>query len=231
MPGDVTGLSTLGALVQESPKVPAFVPIDVTKQQSAAVKGNLLNFDNIANLAGQTNQFNQDQLNKMLESAIPGYKSMVGNIGGAITGLVNGEIPKDISDQIGRNSAYRSLSGGFGGSGMARNLVARDLGLTSLDLISKGIDAGSRWLSTVRQSAVAPAFDASSMFITPAQRIGVTQWNKENQFNRDWMKNQIDAEYSTGTIMGRGLSDLGQGITGLATSAAGSAGGAAGGAI
>ena len=110
---------------------------------------------------------------------------------------------------------------------MARNLVARDLGLTSLDLIGKGIDAGSRWIATAKANTTAPQFDPSSMFISPMQRIGVEQWNRTGQFQRDWMANQIESQYATGTIVGRGLADMGQGVTGLVTSAAGSLGGGA----
>lgn len=228
MPGDITGLSMIGGLLEEQPKVPQFIPINTTKEQGKAVAGNVENFSAISNLAGQANMFNQEQLNKMLEMAVPGYQSMVSGIGGRIKEMLSGELPKEISDNIGRNAAYKSLTGGFGGSGMSRNLVARDLGFSTLDLIGKGIDAGSRWIATARQSTVAPQFDVSSMFITPAQRIAVTEFNRTGQFQRDWMDNQLDAEYSTGTIVGRGLADFGQGITGLATSMAGSAAGAGG---
>jgi hypothetical protein len=35
--------------------------------------------------------------------------------------------------------------------------------------------------------------DVTSMFLTPQQRIAYSFQNKENQFNRDWMANQIAA--------------------------------------
>lgn len=231
MPGDITGLGFLGSLFATEPKVPKFKPIDTTKEQASAVSGNIANFGDVSKLAGDMNTFNQDQLNKMLASAVPGYQNMLQGIGDRIGGFLNGEIPKDVSDQIGRNAAYQSLSGGFGGSGMARNLVARDLGMTSLDLIGKGIDAGTRWLATARQNAVAPQFDPSSMFITPAQRIATTEFNTTGKFQRDWMQNQLDSQYSLGTKFSNAMTDLGQGITGLATSAAGSLAGGAGGGI
>lgn len=229
MAGDITGLSFLGSLFAEKPKVPEFRPIDTTKEQGKAVAGNLKNFTDISQLASGVNTFNQAELNRMMESAVPGYRNMLTGIGDKISGFLKGEIPSDVADQIGRSAAFRALSGGFGGSGMARNLVARDLGLTSLQLIEKGIDAGSRWIATARQNAVAPAFDVTSMFITPQQRIQTQMFNREATFQRNWMENQIDAEYSLGTKVSRGLTDLGQGITGLATSVAGSAAGGGGG--
>lgn len=229
MPSDITGLSMVGGLLQSEPQVPKFNPIDTTKQQGKAVAGNITNLPDIQKLAGQTNMFNQEQLDKMLESAIPGFHKMLGDSRDRISGFLKGELPQDVVDSIGRSAAFKSLSGGYGGSGMARNLVARDLGLSSLQLMQSGLDAATRWLTTARQTAVAPQFDPSSMFVTPAQRIGVAEFNTTGQFQRDWMKNQLDAQFSTGTIVGQGLTDIGQGITGLATSAAGSAAG--GGAI
>lgn len=219
----------IGGLLESKPKVPQFYPIDTTKEQGKAVAGNISNLPDITKLAGSVNTFNQAELDRMLESAVPGFHKMLGDTRDRISGFIKGELPQDVVESIGRSAAFKSLSGGFGGSGMARNLVARDLGLTSLQLMQQGVDAGSRWLATARQAAVAPQFDPSSMFITPAQRIAVTQFNRTGQFQRDWMQNQLDSQYSTGTIVGRGLADIGQGITGLATSVAGSAAG--GGAI
>jgi hypothetical protein len=218
----------LGSAIQDKPEVPDFKPINTTKEQKAAIAGNNANFAEISKLASSTNAFNQAELNKMLEAAIPGYRAMMETTGGRINEFLSGKLPADVSDNVGRNAAYRSLSGGFGGSGMARNLVARDLGLTSLDLISKGIDAGSRWISMAKQNTVAPQFDVSSMFITPQQRIQTQMWNREGQFNRDWLDNQVDAEYSWKTQLGRAIQTTDSQITNAAFSMAGSAAGGAG---
>jgi hypothetical protein len=72
---------------------------------------------------------------------------------------------------------------------MARNLTARDLGLTSLDLIGRGQDASQRWL----QTAAAPRFDITSMFLTPGQRIPMVTQERDNQWNQQWLRSQIKA--------------------------------------
>lgn len=218
---------TVGGLLQQAPDVPQFRPIDTTKMQEKAVAGNIANFADISRLAGDTNMFNQQQLNQMLESAVPGYRSMVSNIGGRINEMLSGKLPDDVMGNIERSAAHRSLSGGYGGSGMARNLVARDLGLSTLDLISKGIDAGSRWIATAKSSTVAPQFDVSSMFITPSQRIQTAMFNREGKFNRDWLANQVDAEYDWRTVLGGAIKSTDQQITNTAMSMAGSAAGGA----
>lgn len=202
-------MQTAGALLQDKPKVPQFVPIDTQKEQLKATLGNITNLASLQSLAGKTNVFNQEELNKMIESAAPGYKDMLGKVRDTASTFLSGEIPKDVQDQIARNAAYQSLTGGFGGkSGMQRNLVARDLGLTSLDLIQKGVDAGTRWAAMAR-SGTAAQFDPASMFITPQQRIQTAMFNRTGQFQRDWMKNQLDSIYSTRTIMGQELQRVG----------------------
>lgn len=227
-------MQTVGALMQDQPKVPQFRPINVDKEQAKAAAGNLKNLSDIQGLAGKVNVFNQDELNKMIESAAPGYKEMLAKVRDTSNTFLSGEIPKDVQEQIARSAAYRSLTGGYAGSGMQRNLVARDLGLTSLDLIQKGVDAGTRWAALAR-SGTANQFDPSSMFITPQQRIQTTMFNRTGQFQRDWMKNQLDAMYSTGTVVGQELQRVGaewnQASTAALAQGAGAATSAAGGAI
>lgn len=59
--------------------------------------------------------------------------------------LMSGRISADVQANLARSGAMRALQGGFGAdSGMGRNLQARDLGLTSLDLMGKGYDMFDR---------------------------------------------------------------------------------------
>jgi hypothetical protein len=55
--------------------------------------------------------------------------------------LLTGNIPVDVSEAVSRASAAGSLSRGIvSDSQLSRNLTARDLGMTSLDLMGKGAD-------------------------------------------------------------------------------------------
>jgi hypothetical protein len=55
--------------------------------------------------------------------------------------LTAGKIPDDVQGMVMRAAAEKGLQGGQGaGSQSARNLTARDLGLTSIDLISRGVE-------------------------------------------------------------------------------------------
>jgi hypothetical protein len=60
--------------------------------------------------------------------------------------MMSGRISADVQANLARSGAFRSLNGGFGAdSSMGRNLQARDLGLTSLDLMSRGDEMARNW--------------------------------------------------------------------------------------
>ena len=59
--------------------------------------------------------------------------------------MMSGRIAADVQANLARSGAMRALQGGFGAdSGMGRNLQARDLGITSLDLMGRGYDMFDR---------------------------------------------------------------------------------------
>lgn len=215
-------MSFTSALFGKKPSVPELTPLDLGKEQQLAIQQNISGLPAAGELASKTNLFNQQELTKMLEFAMPGYGSKKAKIGENITSMAAGEIPSDISEAVMRNANVRAMGGGYGGTRMAGNLTARDLGLTSLDLTQKGLDAASRWLSMTAPKQ----FDASSMFVTPNTLMDVAFRNTENQFQRDYVKNQTDAKYATGTIIGQSLINTDAQLAQIASSLAGSAAGA-----
>ena len=99
---------------------------------------NVAALPDLQSLATQTNIFNQAEITRMLESTTPGLLGGIKSATGTAASLARGEIPEDVQRAIQSSTAARSLGGGFGGSGMGRNLTARDLGLTSLDVSGEG---------------------------------------------------------------------------------------------
>lgn len=61
-----------------------------------------------------------------------------------VSDLLKGVLPEDVNRSVRTATAQRAVAGGFSGSPMARNLTARDLGLTSLDLVTKGIEGATQ---------------------------------------------------------------------------------------
>lgn len=191
---DVMSLGLNSALGgNKKAKVPVLPPINIDAEQRAALGANQSILPQAQNLASDVNQFNQSQLDALYGQALPGYDRIKNQVAGNIEAMTRGELPDDVLNEVYRRSASQAYAGGFGGSGLGRNLTARDLGLTSLDLMSKGQNSAQQWLST----AAAPQMDVTSMFISPMQRIGVRTAERDTQFNRDWMSSQVS---SLGTI-------------------------------
>ena len=107
-------------------------------------------------------------------------------IGSLASSYLNGVIPQDVQDQIQRATAQQSIQGGYGGTEMARNLTARDLGLTSMQLQQTGMGMSQTAASMAK--GVNPSFTpVSSLLFTPAQLLA--RQDQANYYNTD-IKNQ-----------------------------------------
>lgn len=196
--GALIGLG-LGAYGKK-PKVPELKPISPDATQAATVAGNAANFGDIAKLAASVNTFNQDQLNALIDRALPGARQQIQQ---TLSSQLRGEIPQDVQNAIFRGTAERTAAGNaFGGGGFTRNVTARDLGLTSLDITNKALSSAESWLS----KATAPTFDVTSMFFTPQQRLAFEQQQQGAQFSRDVMAAGVAAAPDPG------MAALAQGI-------------------
>lgn len=122
------------------PGVADYTPTDLGTEAGKAVRSNTANYADIA---------------AYLEKQFPGWAEMVKSGSRNTQSLLRGEIPQDVQDSIKRSSAYRSLQGGFAGSGMSKALTSRDFGRTSLDLIEAGGNAAQRWMG-ITGGAAAP---------------------------------------------------------------------------
>lgn len=66
--------------------------------------------------------------------------------------MLAGKLPSDVQKEIMRISAEKSAKAGTGAtSGMSRNLVARDLGLTSLQMTQAGLEAAPTIAQSMQQ--------------------------------------------------------------------------------
>lgn len=122
------------------PGVADYVPTDLGAEAKKATAANIANMP---------------EIEALLEKILPGYTAMRDQGSKNTQSLLRGEIPQDVQDKVRRNSAFQSLIGGYGGSGMSKSLTARDLGLTSLDLMGKGENSAQRWAG-LTEGAVSP---------------------------------------------------------------------------
>jgi len=100
------------------------------------------------------------------EQMLPGLGAGLKAIGQVANQQIAGQIPLDVAQQIGRSSAAAKLGAGIAGGGLGRNLTARDLGLSSLQLQQSGADllAKSSNLAQQAMQAMSP--------IAPGQVFG-----------------------------------------------------------
>lgn len=172
--------------------------------QKEALAANSANFADIAKLATQVNTLNQDQLNALIDKTLgPGVREQFQQ---NLASQARGEIPQDVRNAIYRGNAERgAATNAFGGGGFSRNVTARDLGLTSLQITNNALSSAEQWL----QAAKAPTFDAMGMFgISTQQQYAANQ----DQFNRNFAAAKIAAAPDP---VARGQFDSDMAITGM----------------
>ena len=193
------GISAAGSLLGglfggKKPKVPELKPIDFAGEQRQAIQQNIASLQPATELAQKTTAAEQSQLESQLRRAIPGYDQLIAQAGQNIGASLRGEVSQDVQSQLQRSAAGRALGGGFGGgSGMGRALSARDLGLTSMQIQNQGLNQAQNFIQQQRTTGMAQPFSVSSMFITPAQRIGAIQQQQQLQYGRDLTAAQVAA--------------------------------------
>lgn len=95
-----------------------------------------------------TQIYNTDVANKMnainqIAPALMGQRDLASTMNNA---LMRGEVPIDVKRNIQRQAAQTATAGGFGTqSGVGKNISARDLGLTSVDLSTRGQEQAMQW--------------------------------------------------------------------------------------
>lgn len=121
----------------KKPKTAPYTPIDLSEEQLKASRSNLQNADSITAL---------------LDKIDPGFSDLIKKGLDTSGMLVSGQLPQDVQDQIMRSGAFQSLMNGFGGTGMAHALTARDIGRSSVDMFQIGTNAAQQWTKMARDA-------------------------------------------------------------------------------
>lgn len=184
-------MSFLSDIFGSTPKVPDFEKLDLAEEQKKSVAGNLENLPKVENLVSKANLFSIDQINKMLENV--GAGSLFREGSDQIGKMVRGELPLSDIQQQELRSVAKSFGGGFAGSPAGGNLVARDLGLRQLEVIGKGLSSAESWMRSAAALYEPSMVNLASMFISPMQQAAFDVSERNAQFNRDWMQQQVNA--------------------------------------
>ena len=198
-------MGLLGSFLSSKPSIPKFTPIDPSKVQSDTVAGNVAVLPEAEKLASSVNSFNQAELDKLYESALPFYSQIKQKVGENILSDVSGNIPQSVMDNIMRASAGQAVYGGFGGSARQMNLTGGKFAQETFKRQETGMDAAQRWL----QTATTPRMDVTSMFFSPTTRLQHAVGERDAQFQRDYAKSMNDASFSLGNRLASFDSALG----------------------
>ena len=171
-------------------------------------------------LEAQRNAFNRAQLLESLGIQIPGYQEGQLQRTQNAMSLLRGELPPDLASQIQRNTASKALTGGYAGTQAARNLTARDLGRTSMDLQQAGAQQFSNIIGTTPLSALA------NYEFTPQM---IANLRAEERAKKQAALLGTYNMASAGGVAGQYLGSLGSGLTNAGFGQLGAGAGAASG--
>jgi len=201
-------------------KVPQFKKVDVEAEQQAAIKGNIASLTSANELAQKTTSAEQSLLENQLRRAIPGYDQMLGQMSSNIGSALKGELNPDVMANLQRSSAGKNLMSGAGAaSGFGTARTARDFGLTSMQMQNQGFAQAQSFMQQQRTMGMAQPFSASSMFISPSQRLNISMQENQTQFNRDMAAAQVASQANPmmaafgGTLSNIGGMAFGQGLS------------------
>jgi hypothetical protein len=143
----------------------------------------------ISNFLEKTNDRSNQQYRSDLFGQSPTLRRNITQQGANTQSFLRGQIPADVQSLVKNNAAETSLFGGFGGSQMARNLTARDLGLTSLDLIGRG-NQGLEQQFGLAQRLSPYQSDTLSYLMNPSQ-LQSNQTNENRYINQSANTNAL----------------------------------------
>lgn len=180
-------------------------PFDINQIQADTVAGNAAILPGTEKLSTDANAA---QI-RTLESAIPGSTAIRDAGSANMLSMLQGNIPQDVQDSISRGSAFKGMSGGFGGSSANRNLTARDLGRTSLELSQGATNMLPSWMAGIVNSFTAPNYSPVSSFLSPQQRLEQERASQELDLQLQGYNTQLAAAPKPGdAVQGQMLSSL-----------------------
>lgn len=192
----IGGTSLLGGLLSKGskPKIPELKPIDFAAEQRQAIQQNIASLEPATELAQKTTAAEQSQLEAQLRRAIPGYDQLVQQASQNIGSALRGELSPEATRNLQRFSAGQALTRGYGGgSGMGLFGAVQNYAKASEARQQLGLAQAQNFIQQQRAFGMTQPFSVSSMFITPAQRVGVMQQQQQAQYNRNLQAAQVAA--------------------------------------
>jgi hypothetical protein len=183
------------------------------------------------------------QFRQELETGLPGTLGATSQISTLVNQLLEGSVPADVQAQVQRQGAEQAMALGIPAtSGMARNLQARDFGLTSMELMQQGaaytpglVDLANFLSPQQAQNYLFSTGQLRGEDLKKAQDdANVANQNAINKYNYDVAKSRSSGGlFGTigGALGGIAGAALGSVVPGIGTIAGASLGSALGGSV
>lgn len=173
-------------------KVPKFKEIDPDAEIDKAFRSIQQRMPEGKRVARSIAEADTETALAVLEQFAPGSQAAIQQQMQNIQAGLRGELPEDVQRLVTDRAAARAFAGGFGGSGAARALELRDLGLTSLQRIDTAMGQSAQAFATIR-GLMPQQQSVSSMFLMPGQRIALAQSERDARLQRDMAAAQAKA--------------------------------------
>jgi hypothetical protein len=204
----------LSDIFGQKPAVIPWINVLLGGPHGAQAQALLSNIENFANIEKLGNLWQHYMLGG-LENAVPGFGQLLGGIVGGVgkeietaKNFLAGILPEDVVQHTYASGAMQNLLSGVMGAPMGVANLARNLGLTSLDLIGQGANllgnASQRWgqLAGFAQGTMAPI---QNMLITPQEQYTA---NLTNEINKQRTEQSAANVRAAPNPIAKGLSDL-----------------------
>lgn len=148
--------------------------ISLADSQNAAIQANQRALAQLQQQSQQLNNFNQQQFLNQYRGLNPAFDSSYAQAGQNAMGMLAGQLPPEVIQQLQQNAAEFGLNAGVSGSQLQSYQGLRNLGLTTLDLMNRG---QQNLLSLTGGSPTAGITNPAASFITPGQQQETAQYN------------------------------------------------------
>jgi hypothetical protein len=152
-----------------------------------------LNFEEMGKRAMEANKPYAEQYKQFA----PGTEAGTRALSQAGATMATGQFTADMASQIGRGAAQLGLSTGLGGrSGIGRNILARDLGLGTLQAQQMGADLLSRssQIAQQAQQAMSP-IGPTEVFGTAANQASINQQIRNQNLLNAWQSQGLPGQF------------------------------------
>lgn len=152
-----------------------------------------LNYEEMGNRAMEANTPYRQQYQQMA----PGTEAGTRALSQAGATMATGQLSRDMTGQIGRGAAALGFSSGLGGrSGIGRNILARDLGLGSLQVQQQGADllSKSSMLAQQAMQAMSPISPGQVFGEATSQASYNSQIRNQNALNA-WQSQALPGQF------------------------------------